>query len=79
MIYVGSADSEAHDQVLGESLSHQLMLMRLTFLPTDSVLVGPVHQGSYRFVFEGNPPDPSRIPVDDLLVRGTFLHGRNDS
>ena len=26
-----------------------------------------MHQGSYRFVFEGNPPDPSKIPVDDLL------------
>lgn len=40
---------------------------RLYLSPTDSVLVGPVQQGSYRFVFEGNPPDPHLIPVDDLL------------
>eukprot|EP00199_Chlamydomonas_sp_CCMP681_P005901 CAMPEP_0119107192 /NCGR_PEP_ID=MMETSP1180-20130426/9141_1 /TAXON_ID=3052 ORGANISM="Chlamydomonas cf sp, Strain CCMP681" /NCGR_SAMPLE_ID=MMETSP1180 /ASSEMBLY_ACC=CAM_ASM_000741 /LENGTH=227 /DNA_ID=CAMNT_0007092649 /DNA_START=42 /DNA_END=725 /DNA_ORIENTATION=+ len=49
MIYVGSADSESHDQVL------------------DSVLVGPVYQGSYKFTFEGNPPDHSKLPDKDIL------------
>lgn len=34
LIYVGSPESEKHDQVL------------------DSVLVGPVAPGSYRFVFQ---------------------------
>mmetsp|Transcript_26501 Transcript_26501/g.90617 ORF Transcript_26501/g.90617 Transcript_26501/m.90617 type:complete len:190 (+) Transcript_26501:131-700(+) len=33
----------------------------------DKVLVGPVVVGSYRFVFQADPPDPSRIPNDDLL------------
>jgi hypothetical protein len=47
--YVGSADSEEHDQVL------------------DSVLVGPVPLGTNRFVFETPAPDPSKIPVGDLV------------
>mmetsp|Transcript_34244 Transcript_34244/g.87587 ORF Transcript_34244/g.87587 Transcript_34244/m.87587 type:complete len:189 (-) Transcript_34244:554-1120(-) len=33
----------------------------------DSVLVGPVRQGSYRFVFQANPPDPEKLPQDDIL------------
>jgi histone chaperone ASF1 len=33
----------------------------------DSVLVGPVYVGKYKFVFEGNAPDPSQIPSDDLV------------
>mmetsp|Transcript_11655 Transcript_11655/g.15846 ORF Transcript_11655/g.15846 Transcript_11655/m.15846 type:complete len:219 (-) Transcript_11655:119-775(-) len=33
----------------------------------DSVLVGPVVAGSYRFVFQANPPDASRIPASDML------------
>jgi len=33
----------------------------------DSVLVGPVAVGSYRFVFQADAPDPSRIPPEDLL------------
>ena len=46
----------------------------LSLLPVDSVLVGPVLQGSYKFVFEGNPPNPSLIPVDDLVgVTAIFL------
>ena len=33
----------------------------------DSVLVGPDAVGSYRFVFQADAPDPSRIPPEDLL------------
>lgn len=33
----------------------------------DSVLVGPVQQGSFKFRFEGESPDPSKIPPDDLV------------
>eukprot|EP00898_Chlorokybus_atmophyticus_P004486 jgi/Chlat1/5038/Chrsp329S00827 len=33
----------------------------------DSVMVGPVRVGSYRFVFQTDAPDPTRIPVADLV------------
>ena len=33
----------------------------------DSVLVGPVAVGQYRFVFQANPPNWSLIPQDDIL------------
>mmetsp|Transcript_7432 Transcript_7432/g.27292 ORF Transcript_7432/g.27292 Transcript_7432/m.27292 type:complete len:157 (-) Transcript_7432:30-500(-) len=33
----------------------------------DSVMVGPVHVGSYRFVFQADPPNVSDLPQDDLL------------
>lgn len=33
----------------------------------DSVLVGPVVPGSYRFVFQADPPDPSKIPSSDVV------------
>ncbi|MEW5320450.1 MAG: hypothetical protein WDW38_011523 [Sanguina aurantia] len=33
----------------------------------ESVLVGPVLPGVFRFVFEGDAPDPSKIPEDDLV------------
>mmetsp|Transcript_42365 Transcript_42365/g.76028 ORF Transcript_42365/g.76028 Transcript_42365/m.76028 type:complete len:185 (-) Transcript_42365:105-659(-) len=33
----------------------------------DSVFLGPVHQGTYRFVFQADPPDPERLPQDDIL------------
>ena len=33
----------------------------------DTVLVGPVVQGSYKFVFQANPPDVSKIPQEDIL------------
>mmetsp|Transcript_16767 Transcript_16767/g.54835 ORF Transcript_16767/g.54835 Transcript_16767/m.54835 type:complete len:205 (-) Transcript_16767:139-753(-) len=33
----------------------------------DSVLVGPMTTGSYRFLFQADPPDPSRIPAGDIL------------
>ena len=49
LTYVGSAESDAHDQVL------------------DTVLVGPVAVGSYKFVFQADPPDISRIPQSDIL------------
>lgn len=32
----------------------------------DSALVGPVLPGNFRFVFEANAPDPSKIPSDDM-------------
>ena len=33
----------------------------------DSVMVGPVTTGSYRFVFQADPPDAAAFPVSDLL------------
>lgn len=33
----------------------------------DSVLVGPVPIGTSRFVLQTNPPDPSKIPNDDII------------
>ena len=33
----------------------------------DSVLVGPVYAGNYRFVFEGNPPDHTKLPQGDIM------------
>jgi len=40
----------------------------------DSVLVGPVYAGGYRFVFQANPPDVSRLPTKDIVgVTVVFL------
>ncbi|OUS49432.1 S-locus protein 7 [Ostreococcus tauri] len=33
----------------------------------DTVLVGPVVRGAYKFVFQANPPDVSKIPAEDIL------------
>mmetsp|Transcript_28239 Transcript_28239/g.79716 ORF Transcript_28239/g.79716 Transcript_28239/m.79716 type:complete len:179 (-) Transcript_28239:1214-1750(-) len=33
----------------------------------DSVLVGPVRQGSYRFVFQADPPDHTKLPHGDIV------------
>jgi histone chaperone ASF1 len=33
----------------------------------DSLLVGPIPVGVNKFVFEADPPDTKRIPVDELL------------
>lgn len=33
----------------------------------DSVYVGPVVAGSYRFVFQADPPDISKIPASDIV------------
>lgn len=33
----------------------------------ESVLVGPVNVGNYRFVFQADPPDPSKIREEDIL------------
>jgi len=33
----------------------------------ESVLVGPVEMGVNRFLFQGDAPDPARIPKDDLI------------
>ena len=49
IIYVGSAESEAYDQVL------------------DTVYVGPVPEGRHMFVFQADPPDPSKIPKEDAV------------
>ena len=49
LTYVGSAEDDAHDQVL------------------DTVLVGPVGVGSYKFVFQADPPDVTKIPQSDVL------------
>ncbi|KAI5080023.1 hypothetical protein GOP47_0005502 [Adiantum capillus-veneris] len=33
----------------------------------ESVLVGPVNVGNYRFVFQADPPKPEKIPEEDIL------------
>lgn len=33
----------------------------------ESVLVGPVEMGVNRFIFQADPPDLTRIPVDDVI------------
>lgn len=33
----------------------------------DAVFVGPVAPGQYRFVFQSDPPDFSKIPPDDVV------------
>lgn len=33
----------------------------------DSLLVGPIPVGINKFVFEADPPDTKRIPIDELL------------
>ncbi|KAM7516341.1 hypothetical protein LguiA_005924 [Lonicera macranthoides] len=33
----------------------------------ESVLVGPVNIGNYRFVFQADPPDPSKIREEDII------------
>ena len=33
----------------------------------DTVLVGPVGVGSYKFVFQADPPDVTKIPNSDIL------------
>lgn len=33
----------------------------------ESVLVGPVNVGNYRFIFEADPPDPSKIREEDII------------
>eukprot|EP00798_Chlamydomonas_sp_ICE-L_P016503 gene16503-22731_t len=39
----------------------------------DSVLVGPVYAGNYRFVFEGNPPDLNKLPPEEDIVGVTVV------
>ncbi|TYK02739.1 putative histone chaperone ASF1A [Cucumis melo var. makuwa] len=33
----------------------------------ECVLVGPVNVGNYRFVLQADPPDPSKIPEEDII------------
>lgn len=33
----------------------------------ESVLVGPVNVGTYRFVLQADPPDPSKIREEDII------------
>ncbi|KAF6158386.1 hypothetical protein GIB67_022466 [Kingdonia uniflora] len=33
----------------------------------ESVLVGPVNVGNYRFVFQADPPDPAKIREEDII------------
>lgn len=33
----------------------------------DTIYVGPVTEGRHMFVFQADPPDASRIPVNDVL------------
>lgn len=42
----------------------------------DDCLVGPVPMGVNSFEFQGSPPDPSKIPVEDVLgVAALILTG----
>lgn len=42
----------------------------------DDCLVGPVPMGVNSFEFEGSPPDPSKIPAEDVLgVAALILTG----
>lgn len=42
----------------------------------DDCLVGPVPSGVNSFEFEGSPPDPSKIPLEDVLgVAALILTG----
>ncbi|KAJ4454432.1 putative Histone chaperone ASF1B [Paratrimastix pyriformis] len=49
IVYIGSAETSSHDQVL------------------DEIEVGPVPVGAAKFEMISDPPDPSKIPADDLL------------
>eukprot|EP00884_Botryococcus_braunii_P003702 jgi/Botrbrau1/13332/Bobra.0334s0008.1 len=49
LVYVGSAEDEAYDQIL------------------DSVLVGPMVPGQFRFIFQADPPDSKRLPQEDIV------------
>ncbi|CAI5941592.1 unnamed protein product [Closterium sp. NIES-64] len=49
IVYVGSANDPAYDQVL------------------ESVLVGPVNVGSFRFILEADPPEVSKIAEGEIL------------
>ncbi|CAM6046701.1 unnamed protein product [Sphagnum compactum] len=33
----------------------------------ESVLVGPLNVGNYRFVFQAEPPEPEKIPEEDII------------
>ncbi|XP_043695503.1 probable histone chaperone ASF1A [Telopea speciosissima] len=33
----------------------------------ESVFVGPVNVGNYRFIFQADPPDPSKLPEEDII------------
>ncbi|KAL3675114.1 hypothetical protein R1sor_025062 [Riccia sorocarpa] len=33
----------------------------------DSVLVGPISVGKYRFIFQADPPKPEKIPEEDII------------
>ncbi|KAJ8544833.1 hypothetical protein K7X08_017416 [Anisodus acutangulus] len=33
----------------------------------ESVFVGPVNVGTYRFVLQADPPDPARIRAEDII------------
>ncbi|CAA0832997.1 Histone chaperone ASF1B [Striga hermonthica] len=33
----------------------------------ESVLVGPINVGNYRFIFQADPPDPSKIREEDII------------
>ncbi|XP_042456051.1 probable histone chaperone ASF1A isoform X1 [Zingiber officinale] len=33
----------------------------------ESVLVGPVNVGNYRFIFQADPPDPTKIREEDII------------
>lgn len=39
----------------------------------DCIMVGPVYAGSYRFVFEGDPPDPARLQPEDVVGISAIL------
>jgi hypothetical protein len=55
-VYVGSAESAEHDQVL------------------ESVLVGPIQLGLFKFVFQTPAPDISKIPEDEVVGVTAILY-----
>lgn len=39
----------------------------------ESIMVGPVYAGQYKFVFEGNAPDASRLPAESIVGSSAVL------
>lgn len=58
----GRAARPGHQQFLQRSLTRCVHAQEL-----ESVLVGPVEMGINRFIFQGDCPDPSQIPKEDVV------------
>ncbi|KAI7837098.1 hypothetical protein COHA_009047, partial [Chlorella ohadii] len=72
-----AADKEALEQAGGGGLAEPDLEWKLTYVGSaenekydqvlDTVFVGPVAPGQYRFVFQADPPEFSQIPPDDIV------------